>query len=108
MRIAILIPTILMLLTGISHAQSNDLNAEVIEWVIDPCMQVAAAIEVESYDQEIVESGVKMEHIAKLMLASRDSEINDVVAKMKANSSWKERSAAYSVMLKLCLSQFVN
>ena len=68
--------------------------------------QVAAALEVNKYDRETIDSGVKRTHIAQVMLGSRDAAIREVVAKMKPDASWESRRAAYPVMLKLCIAQF--
>ena len=95
-------------IAGISNAQSKDIHSELTEWVFDPCMQVAAAIEVNIYDQETINSGVKRKHIAEIMLASRQSAISEAVKLMKKNATWKERSAAYPFMLKVCLGQFIK
>lgn len=69
-------------------------------------MEVAAALDVKSYDRETIDSGVKRTHIAQVMLGSRDAAIREVVAKMKPGTSWEARRAAYPVMLKLCIAQF--
>ena len=93
--------------TGSAAAQSA-LHNEIVEWVFEPCMEVAAALDVKSMDRESVELGIKREHIAELMLASRDAAIRDVVRKMKAGATWEERRAAYPVMLRMCISQFTD
>ncbi len=89
-------------------APATDIHDEIVEWVFEPCMEVAAALDVKSMKEEDVKLGVKREHIAQLMLASRDNAIRDVVAKMKAGTTWNERRAAYPTILQLCLSKFTD
>lgn len=91
-----------------SAAAQSALHDEIVEWVFEPCMEVAAALDVGSMDRESVELGIKREHIAELMLASRDAAIRDVVRKMKAGATWEERRAAYPVMLRMCVAQFTD
>ena len=91
-----------------SAAHSNDIKAELVEWVVDPCMQIAAALAVEEYDKEAINMGIKRKHIAEIMLASRESYIRDILSKMNKNTTWETRSAAYPVMLKLCVMGFLN
>ena len=86
-------------------ARGADPHAEIMEWVIEPCMEVAAALDVTSYEADQIEMGIKREHIAELMTASRDAATRDVASKMKAGTTWEARRAAYPVMLRLCLQQ---
>ena len=88
-----------------AFAQDVDPHAELLEWVFEPCMEVSAAFGVKDYEQDQIEMGVKREHIALLMLASRDSAIRDVATKMKAGTTWEARRTAYPVLLRLCLAQ---
>lgn len=87
-------------------ASDTDLVAEATEWVFEPCMEVAAALDVADVSQDHRDMGIKREHLARVMLASREAAIQQVVAKMKASASWEARRAAYPVMLKLCIAQF--
>ena len=91
--------------TSAVSAQDSALHEELVEWVFEPCMEVAAALDVESMDRESVDLGIKREHIAELMLASRDAAIQDLARTMKAGETWEERRAAYPVMLRVCISQ---
>ena len=79
----------------VAIAQKADFHAEILEWVIEPCMEVAAALDVKKYDQETIEAGVKRTHIAKLMVASRDAATRQLSGKMKAASPWENRQAVY-------------
>ena len=92
-----------MLWPAAVHAQTADYHEELIEWVIAPCMEVAAALGVKEYKAESIEMGIKRAHIAKLMVASRDASTRKLAAKMKASATWEARRAAYPIMLKLCL-----
>ena len=87
-------------------AADDDLHAEVLEWVFAPCMEVAAAVDVDGLDQESVDLGIGRRHIAQLMLASRDSAIRELTGKMNANAAWEERRAANPALLRMCLAQF--
>lgn len=89
----------------IVQAQEADFHAEVMEWVIEPCMEVAAALGVQSYDYEQVEMGIKRAHIAQVMTASRDSAAREISSKMKASATWEDRRGVYPIMLELCLTQ---
>ena len=87
------------------QAESPDIHAEVMEWVIEPCMEVSATLDMKSYTEEQIESGIKRTHIAQVMAASRDAAARDVASKMKTSATWRERRAAYPVMLRICLQQ---
>ena len=54
-------------------------------------MEVAAALDVRSYRQDQIDLGIKREHIAQLMTASRDAATRDVAAKMDAGATWEQR-----------------
>lgn len=84
-------------------AGANDFHAEVMEWVVEPCMEVAAAYGVKSFDEETIALGMKRGHVAKVMAASRDVAARDLSSQMSPTSTWEERRAAYPFMLKLCL-----
>ena len=86
-------------------AQESAFVAEIKEWVIEPCMEVAAALDVKSYGADQIATGIKREHIAEVMTASRDATTREVASKMKAGASWEARRAAYPLMLQLCLRQ---
>ena len=94
--------------TASASAQSGDedLRDELIEWVFEPCMEVAAALDVGSMEQESIDLGIERKHISQMMLASRDSAIREVVGKMKSDATWEDRRGAYPIMLRLCLAQF--
>ena len=68
-------------------------------------MEVSAALDMKSYTEGQIESGIKRTHIAQVMAASRDTAARDVASKMKASATWEARRAAYPVMLRLCLQQ---
>ena len=97
-----------MLGPAVAHAQESKFHAEVVEWVIEPCMEVAAALDVKTYKAETVEMGIKRTHIAKLMVASRDAATRRLAGQMKASATWEDRRAAYPIMLNLCLRQFTG
>ena len=103
---ALLFPALLMLAAGPAH--SADLKSELIEWAFDPCMQVAAAVGVTDMTEEQSKLGIRRADVAALMLASRDAAINQIASDMNPNASWEDRAAAYEVMLKICLGQFVE
>ena len=88
-----------------AHGLEADFHAEVMQWVIEPCMEVAAALGVKSYDRDQIDVGIKREHVAQLMTASRDSAARDLAGKMKASATWEDRRAAYPLMLEICLAQ---
>ena len=110
MRIPYVAITIVTLTLGCApiQAQDRDIHAEVVEWVFEPCMEVAAAIDIDELDKETIDLGIRREHIAQLMLASRDAAIRELTDKMKANVTWEERRAAYPPLLRFCLGQFTG
>ena len=79
-----------------------------IEWFFDSCMQVVAALGVKDYDRESIDLGIKRKDIAALMLASRNAEIQKVLTAMDVDASWQECRAAYPILLKYCLKEFLN
>ena len=94
-----------VLLAGmaIASVRGDDFHAEVMEWVIEPCMGVAAAYGVKSFDREQLDFGMKREYVAQIMTASRDTAARDLSSKMAPSATWQDRRAAYPIMLKLCL-----
>ena len=47
--------------------------------------------------------GIKRKDTAALMAVTRESSARDLAGKMKADATWKDRSAAYPIMLKVCI-----
>ena len=92
-----------------AHAQSvEQYHAELKEWVYGPCMEVSAALAVATMDRESVEIGVKREHVAKLMLASRDKAILDFAKTLAGGGkkpNWEKRRTFYPPLLRLCVQQ---
>ena len=86
-----------------ASASTQDLQAEVEEWVVEPCMEVAAALDVESASQELIELGIKREHVVELLVASRSAATADIVAGLDPNVPWERRRLVYPALLKLCL-----
>lgn len=84
-------------------ASAADFHAEVIEWAIEPCMTVRAALDAQDLDQESIDMGIKLKHVVMLMVAEKDSAARDLVAKMDPDTPWKKRAGAYAATLKLCL-----
>ncbi len=84
-------------------ALAADFHAEVMEWAIEPCMTVRAALDAEDLDQATIDAGVKLEHIVMIMAAEKDKAARDLVKNMKPNTPWKKRAAGYVAMLRLCL-----
>lgn len=93
---------IFLLLAG-GAVQAADFHAEVVEWVIEPCMEVAAALDVKKYKEDQLKLGIKRKHLVEIMVASRDAASRDLADKMKAGAKWEARRAAYPIMLKMCL-----
>ena len=86
-------------------AQAADFHAEVMEWAIEPCMMVRAALDAEDLDQETIDMGVKLKHVVTLMVAEKDQAARDLVKNMKPDTPWKKRAGGYVAMLRLCLMQ---
>ena len=92
----------------VSQAQAATFTDEIVEWVIEPCMEVAAALDVARYDKETIDAGVKRTHIADVMVASREAATEQMAGQIKAGASWEARRAAYPLLLKLCIAQFTD
>ena len=92
-------------LFGATGAPANavDYHAEITEWVMGPCMEVAAALGVGQIDEESIKLGIRRAHLAKLAVAERDKAIREVAQKMNADATWGQRRAAYPVLLKVCI-----
>ena len=84
---------ILLGIIATHQAAGDDLRAEVMEWVIEPCMEVAVVLDVKTIRKDQLESGIKRTHIAKVMAASRDAVARDLAAKMNATATWKDKRA---------------
>ena len=91
-----------------AQSDADERYAELVDWVYYPCMQIATAADVEDLTEEQLQMGIKREHVAALMLASREAAIRDIAEKMSDDATWKDRSAAYRVMLDICLGQFYS
>ena len=83
---------------------SADFHAEIVEWVVQPCMEVAAALDLPTLNKNDLDIGIRRTDIAQIMTASRDAVTRDLAGKMKASATWEERSAAYPMMLEICLA----
>ena len=94
-----------VVLTSVADAEGVTIHDEVMEWVIEPCVQVAAAVGVKDMERESVDLGIKREHLAKIMAASREQSAQAIVDLMKDDTTWEERRAVYPTMLKMFLSQ---
>ena len=86
-------------------AFGQDFKAEIDEWVTEPCMEVAAALGVKAMKREQIDMGIKRQHVAKLMVASRDASTRKLARQMRASATWEQRRAAYPLMLKICIGQ---
>ncbi len=91
-----------------AQASAEDFYTEVLEWVVEPCMEVAAALSVKEYDEDALEMGIKRSHIAEIMTASREAATREMAGKMRASAPWSARRAAYPIMLQVCLAQFLD
>ncbi len=85
--------------------QAADFHAEVIEWALEPCLTVRAALDAQDMDEEAMEMGVRLKHVVQLMVAEKDAAARDLVKNMDPDTPWKKRAAGYVAMLRLCLMQ---
>lgn len=102
-------------LTGgvaLAHAdKADDYYSELVEWAFVPCMAVGSAADLNAVDQEARDLGVKREHIAELMLASRETGIRELADKFASgtgNPDWAQRRGIYLSVLRLCLEPFLD
>ncbi len=86
-----------------TSAPAADFHAEVMEWAIEPCMTVRAALDAADLDEATIDAGVKLEHIVTIMAAEKSKGARDLVRNMKPNTPWKQRAAGYAAALRLCL-----
>ena len=87
---------------GIASA-AEEHTAEIMEWIIEPCMEVAVAIEVKNLDRDTLATGVKRSHLAKIMSADREAAARRLAKSMKKGATWKQRSDVYPAMLRMCI-----
>ena len=76
----------------ISAAQAADYHAEVIEWALEPCMMVRAALDAQDLDEETLNMGITLEHIVHVMVAEKDAAVRDLVKNMDPDLPWKKAS----------------
>ncbi len=100
-----LVATATVLLAG--QAQATDYREEIIEWVVRPCMEVAAALEVDVYEKKAIDSGIKRSFVAEMMVANRAVNVENLANKMTPGMSWEQRRMAYPPMLTLCIRGFL-
>ena len=69
--------TLLALFSLAASAQAPEeiYYQELIEWVFQPCMEMATALEVKNMDQETRDIGLTRAMVAKVMLAGREDRI---------------------------------
>ena len=91
------------MLVAQAGTQETDFYAEVMEWVVEPCMEVAVALDVKVIRKDQLDLGFKRTDIAKVMAASRDAAARNLAGQMKADATWEDRRAAYPLMLQICL-----
>lgn len=111
MKIQYVVPTVIVAAIAAaapSHSDPELFHAELVQWVFEPCMELASALDVESYDQETTDMGIKRTDIATLMVASRDGPIRDLANGMSPDAPWEDRAAAYPAMLRLCVGQVLT
>ena len=97
--------------TLVNTGKADTYYAELVEWAFEPCMAVGAAIDVPSLDQESVDLGIEREHVAALMLASRESairELSETLASGSKNPGWETRRGFYPSILRMCLQSFLK
>ena len=88
--------------------KADNYYAELVEWVYAPCMEVGAAAQVGSLDQEKKDLGVKRSQVARVMLASREKairELAETLASGKKNPTWEQRRHFYAPFLEMCVRQ---
>lgn len=111
MKATTIVAALVVLAIGADNARAQsveDYHAELKEWVYGPCMEIGAALAVGTLDKKTRELGVKREHVAKLMLASRDGTILDFAKTLAGGSkspNWEARRKFYPPLLRLCVQQ---
>ena len=93
----------LTLSTGVTETAAVDYRAEIMEWVIEPCMEAAAALDLGTLDKSDLDMGIRRTDIAQIMAASRSAATQDLAAQISTTATWTSRSAFYPMMLQLCL-----
>lgn len=90
------------------QAQENDFHAEILQWVVEPCMSVAAAIGVKDLEADQLELGIGRKHVEAIMVTSRDTAAREMAGNMDPNATWETRRAAYPALLRLCLQGVIE
>ena len=109
--------TLLALLALFSLAASDQSPQEIyyqelIEWVFEPCMEVAQALDVKDMDEKTMnlykEQGVTRTVGASLMLAIRERELRALAERLSSGTArtWDERKLLYPGLLRTCLGLF--
>ena len=108
MRLMMVMTALLWAGSAGAQTDADARYAELIDWVYYPCMQIATAVDVEDLTDEHFQMGINREQVSTMMLASREAAIRNLAEKMSDGATWKERSAAYRLMLDICMGQFYS
>lgn len=92
-HLAVAALVVLFLGSPSSRTAAADIHAEVIEWVMEPCVMVQAALDAQDLDEETIEMGIKLKHIVQLMVADKDAAVRKLVKNMNPNLPWERRAA---------------
>ena len=113
MRIAIGTALVAVLLASSgSYAEEQGIRADLIEWVFEPCMDVAAALEVGGLEESTRDSALGRKVLTQFLLVSRDASIREMSANLEAeikpDAKWQDLRVIYASMLRICLAQTLN
>ena len=91
-----------LLVAPVSFAQTDDgyaeIREEILEWVIEPCMAVAAALDVDELHHD-----AKRELIAHVLILQVTEMIREIVEGTLPFAKWEQRRTLYPGFLKACL-----
>ena len=86
-------------------ASAADLEAEVMEWAVEPCVRVRAALDAADLDEATMQMGVKLDHIVTIMAAEKRNAAQQLAKNIKPGTPWKKRAALYAATLRVCIMQ---
>ena len=70
------------LIASLGSARGADYNVEVREWVIEPCMHVMAALDVDITRQEHLDMGTNRDGLVLGLVASRFAATEDIASQI--------------------------
>ena len=84
---------------------AEDFYEEMIDWVIEPCLTIRAALQAQDMNEETRAAGFKPADFVKIMMVDREPALRDLAGNIEPGTPWKDRASIHVATLKLCLLQ---